>query len=106
MAEFVNCKMNLLLTYGKSITNMVKLVAYAFPTQRSYSSLNPDAAVYVSSTHTDSHNQQHDEIKPPPPPPHRPSTPEKGKQPHDNSHTNNDPHNQHRQHNSTQPLQP
>jgi hypothetical protein len=47
-----------LLTYGKSITNMMKLVAYAFPTQPSYSSLNPDAAIYVSSTHTDSHNQQ------------------------------------------------
>jgi hypothetical protein len=37
MAEFVNCKRYLLLTYGKSITNMMELVAYAFPTRPSYS---------------------------------------------------------------------
>jgi hypothetical protein len=65
MAEFVNCKRYPLLTYGKSIINTMKLVAYAFPTQPpyAYSSLNPDADVYVSPARTDSHSQQHDEIK-------------------------------------------
>jgi hypothetical protein len=80
MAEFVNCKRYLLLTYSKTIKNMMKLVAYAFPTQPAYSSLNPDAAVYDSPAHTDSHNQHQDEIKTPqntpptpPPPPHNPT---------------------------------
>jgi hypothetical protein len=67
MAEFMNCKSYLFLTYGRSITNMVKLVAYAFPPQPSYSSLNPGAAVYMSPAHADTHNQQRDEIEPHPP---------------------------------------
>jgi hypothetical protein len=81
MAEFVNCKRYLLLTYSKPIKNMMKLVAYAFPTQPAYSRLNPDAAVYVSPARTDSHNQQHDEIKPPLPPPTAPAPQKKKNNP-------------------------
>jgi hypothetical protein len=78
-AEVTSRKRLPFLTYGGSITNMMKRIAYAFPLQSSYSSLNPGAAVYMSPAHADSHNQQRDEIKP--------STPEKEKDPHDSSHT-------------------
>jgi hypothetical protein len=52
MAEFMNCKRCVLLTYGKSITNMMKLVAYAFPTQPSYSSLIALALLFTRARHT------------------------------------------------------
>jgi hypothetical protein len=67
MAEVTNRKRYHFLSYGGSITNMMKRIAYASPPQPSYFSLNPGAAVYMRPVHADSHNQQHDEIKPPPP---------------------------------------
>ena len=51
------------------------------PNPPSYSSLNPDAAVYESPAHTDSHNQQQDETKPPLPTPTAPAPQKKKNDP-------------------------